>query len=514
MAKTSLSRPTPKLHSRLGTLATLAGLLLTQAALAQSTPPIERVKIGDAGLDCGAIMRENTNLDQVIAAGDPNGNAVGKAVGGAAANVGGQIAGAALAQGLNSMLGSFGGLFSRNVGQVAQQVAQEQMKPSPEATARATEAQARKTFLLRLATAKECRSDDANFAGKPISVQTFEQLAGLTPSPSPASGGAPAGAAPAAANTVANLQQALGEPVSPVAPVPNMIDGKLDLKGKKFYVAEFRVLFEVGGSVTASTRAGYMPGGTNYGATRATINYNMPKVDIAAMQAITDKAYEDFRKRVEQAGVRLDEPNNFVRANGTVYATTEEPSKPGAPVILDKNNRKYVVMAPTGMKLHSRGFAGLGTGDMSKRMDWSRASIDGLTISMAVNLAALESSGNASSILQRGSSVNAYEGMHVVTAPDSVLLQTHVGSGGLYLVKPVPVQGHFANFKEVGGYNTATDSVAQSMAFLSNRAGVAANNSSRTEMEFEVDTGAMARMALSGIATVNQAIVERIRAGL
>lgn len=518
MAKTTSLRPQLR-RATLTNLATVAAFFLAPAVMAQSTPPIERVKIGDAGLDCGAIIRENASLDQVIAAGDPNANAAGHAVGGAAANVGGQIAGAAIAQSLNSMLGSFGGLFARNAGQVAQQVAQEQMKPSPEATARASEAQARKAFLLRLATAKECRSDDPNFAGKPISVQSFEQLAGLTPAPGAAAasagaaGAAPGAAVPAAANSGASLQQALAEPISILA-ASNITDGKLELKGKKFYVAEFRVLFEVGGSVTASTRAGYMPGGINYGATRATINYNVPKVDIAALQAVTDKAYEDFRKRVEQAGIRMDDRNTFIRANGEVYAATEEASKPGAPVIIDKNSRKYVVMAPTGMKLHSRGFAGLGTGDMSKRMDFSRANMDGLSISVAVNLAALESSGNASSILQRSSSVNAYEGMHIASAPESGLVQTHVNSNGLRLVKAVPVEGHFANFKEVSGYNTATDGVAQSLAFLSNRAGVAANNSSRTDMEVDLDTGAMARMALRGLATVNQAIVDQIRAGM
>lgn len=490
-------------------LAALPGLLAAQT--------IGRVNPGDAALDCGAITRESASLDQAIAAGDPNANAAGRAVGGAAANVGGQIAGAALAQGLNSMLGSFGGLFSRSTGQVAQQVVQEQLKPSPEVMQRASEAQARKAFLLRLATARECRTDDPGFAGKPLAPGMFEQLAGLTPAgTAPVAGlvpGAP-GAAPVSVGAplnLASLQQALSEPVAPLA-VSGLTDGKLDFKGKRFYVAEFRVLFEVGGSVSASTRAGYMPGGINYGATRATINYSMPKVDIAALQAITDKAYEDFTTRAFQAGVRLEDRNAFIRANGEVYPATENASRPGAPVYVDKD-RKYIVMAPTGMKLHPRGFAGLGTGDMGKRMDFSRANLDALSISVAINLAALESSGNASSILQRSSSVNAQAGMQIVQPPESGLLQSHVGGGGLRMVRAVPVEGNFANFREVSGYNTANDTALQGLNLLGARMGVAANNSSTTSMEVDLDHVAMARMALRGLATVNQTVIDQIRAG-
>lgn len=97
------------------------------------------------------------------------------------------------------------------------------------------------------------------------------------------------------------------------------------------------------------TRGSYLPG-RDYGSTRAKVNYTVPQIDITAFQAITDKAWEDFKVRLTAAGV----------------------------------------------KLHSRGFAGLGAGNIGKRIEWSKSNLEALSISVAVNIAALESSGYSS----------------------------------------------------------------------------------------------------------------------
>ncbi|RYF36641.1 MAG: hypothetical protein EOO21_01475, partial [Comamonadaceae bacterium] len=93
----------------------------------------------------------------------------------------------------------------------------------------------------------------------------------------------PAAAAPAEAAAQAPVIQE----------APPQIKGNAVLKGKRFYIAEYRVLFEVGGSATASTRAGYMPG-MDFGATRVTVAYQVAKPNLELFQAITDKAYADF----------------------------------------------------------------------------------------------------------------------------------------------------------------------------------------------------------------------------
>lgn len=313
-----------------------------------------------------------------------------------------------------------------------------------------------------------------------------------------------------------SISQALNE-IPTVLPASGLFDGKLDLKGKRFYVAEFRVLFEVEGKVSANTRAGYMPG-RHYGVTNARINYKVNNPDIAAFQALTDRTYEDFKWRLYQAGIQVEDSAAFVRSNGAVYEAREEASRPGAPVYLSKDlghvERKYLVMAPAGMKLHSRGFAGLGAGDMGKRMDFVRSGKEGLAISMAVNLAALETSGSGSSILRRGSNVNAGEGMTISASPDSLIVQAHANSSGVRMTKELPVEGSFATFRETSSFSSNTDATSIAMRMLSNQAGVASNNTSRQDMEVELNGPAMACLSLRGLATINQTVVDQIRAGM
>jgi hypothetical protein len=133
---------------------------------------------------------------------------------------------------------------------------------------------------------------------------------------------------------------------------------------------------------------------------------------------------------------------------------------------------------------------------------------------MAVNVAALESSGNRSSILQRSSNAAAREGMSIVQAPDGYFVHTHASTQALRMLKPLPVEGNFASFREVGGYDSSKDAVARTAAVLSHLGGVAANQSKRVDMEVELDGPSTARLALRGLASVNQEIVEKIRSGM
>lgn len=333
--------------------------------------------------------------------------------------------------------------------------------------------------------------------------------------PAPAAPAAPATSAPpasAAPFNLASVTPVLAEPITAL-PASGLFDGKLELKGKRFYIAEFRVLFDVGGEVSANTRAGYLPG-RDYGATRMRVTYNVPNVDIDAFQAITDKVYADFLSRLSAAGVKLEDAETVTRDNGVVYEAGETPSKPGTPVILDKGGRKYLVTAPAGMKVISRGFAGMGTGNMGKRMDYVRGNLEALSISVAVNVAALESSGNRSSILSRGSTADAKEGMSITQAPDGFFVHTHAHGSALRMSKALPVEGNFATFREVGGYDSRKDAGARAVAIISALGGLASTQSKRVEMQVDLDGPATARLALRGLATINQGIVEQIKAGM
>lgn len=476
--------------------------LITSATFVQATE-IAKVQEHDGTLDCAGIFAEQKQLAETIEAGDPNSPTFAKAAAGGVANAGGQIAGAVAAQS-SGLFGALGGLVSKAAGVVAQQQVEAQMGPSEEAKALAAQATTRNGFLDSLAIAKECRKEEPSFAGKPITAEALQQLASAEKS--------------SLRPMNAELVGSLSEQINPLSATPSL-DGDIKTAGKHVYLSEFRVLFEVAGEASANTRAGYLPGGTSYGATHSRVKFALAKLDIAAFQAITDRAYKDFRQRLEARGLKLENAETIASSSGAVYPTTEAASTVAAPVYDEANlgylKRKYVVMAPTGMKLHSRGFAGLGAGNIGTRIDWAKNKIDAISVGVAVNFAALESSGSGSSILHSdGSSTSAGEGMSLSAPPASPVAQGHVEAGALRMSKPLAIPGVFARFHEVGGFDTQKNAAVVALQLAGNLAGIAANKSKTVEMEAELDGPATTRMVLQGLASFNQAVVEKIKAGM
>lgn len=315
--------------------------------------------------------------------------------------------------------------------------------------------------------------------------------------------------------TPEQIEVALAAPVAPMeAPVP--VKGNATLKGKRFYIAEYRVLFEIGGTVSANTRGAYF-GGTDYGATNVRVNYLVPTPDVKLLQAVTDKAYADFLARLEAAGLKPEPAEAFVKENGAVYEATVEASKPGAEVYEDVElgygKRKYLVMAPTGTKMVARGFAGIGAGNIGKRIDFSKGNLEGVSVGMVVNLAAQESSGGGSSMFKRGSSANASAAMEVAMAPKQLgVLQTHALTHVVSLGGPLAVPGQFANLRETGGYDTQKDTAVKALQIVGALTmGLGANTSKRVDMALDVDNAALVRHALQGMAAVNQAVAGAIQ---
>ncbi|HYD55573.1 MAG TPA: hypothetical protein VEB41_01560 [Burkholderiales bacterium] len=475
-------------------IAALIAALFSTGALAQA---IERVQGTDPALDCPAIARESAAMDEHVKAGTSE-NSAGKTAAGTAANVGGQVAGGAIAQSVGGLFGALGSVVGQVTGAVAQQTAEKKMEPDAAAKDKAVQAQARKDFLARLAAAKDCA---AGGEGKALSEEEFKTVAAV-PVEKPF--------APLTADTV---KVAIAEPVTPIPAALEWSGGNVDLKGKRFYVSEFRVLFEVAGTVSASTRGGYLPG-RDYGSTRARVNYVVPKYDIAAFQAITDKAFEDFKARLRAAGLQVEEAEPFVKEHGAIYEATEAASTPEKPVFYEKNlghtERKYLVVAPTGMKMHARGFGGIGGGDHGKRREYRDKNLDAIAVSMAVNIAALESSGSGSSITRRGSSASASEGMAISGAPDVQAVMNHTMVGGYYTSQAIPVPGTFARWSLAGGYDTDKDATGRAVGILTNLAGMGANKTRREDYELQLDGTQTARLALQGLASMNEALVKRI----
>ncbi|MFN7505305.1 MAG: hypothetical protein ACK5Q1_07065, partial [Limnobacter sp.] len=183
--------------------------------------------------------------------------------------------------------------------------------------------------------------------------------------------------------------------------------------GKKVFLTEYRVLFDVSGEVNASTRGGYALG-SDYGSTRVTVKYKIPNVDVAAFQAITDKAFEDFKTRMATTGLDLTYGNP---PEGGVYDATQPGSTQAAPVYITKDvghsKRVFLVMAPTGMKLIPRGFTGIGAGNIGNRISWGGKNYEGINVTQTINIADHESSGSGSSIFRKRSEADAKSGMSV-----------------------------------------------------------------------------------------------------
>lgn len=466
-----------------------AALTLT-ALFTQTGFALERVQAGDERLDCPALASEQTTMQGLIDAGSSE-RTIGQAAAGGATNMGTQIATSQVA---GSLFGAFGGIAAKLAGAAAAQTVESKMGPDEAAKAKAEAASARKGFLDQLAKAKRC---EAGGAGKVLSAEEFQQIASALPTMS---------ITPMSPDAVAS---ALQTPVIPLA-TAGVVDGKLDLKGKKVYLADFRVLFEVGGKVSANTRGAYLPG-IDYGSTRATVYYTVPKVDVAAFQVITDKAFEDFKARMATSGVDI---SYSAPEGGSVYDATETASQPGQPIFLDKNlghtERRYLVMAPTGTKLVSRGFAGIGAGNIGKRIEWGKSNTEGMSVTLAVNIAAQETSGSGSSLIKRSSSAAASSQMSADSGSE-LLIQTHVNGGLLRIANPVAVPGQFANFRTTKEFDSDKDMTSRMVGTLQNAMGQGANKSKRVDKEVDLDAAAMSKLSLQGLATINQAIADLAR---
>jgi hypothetical protein len=352
----------------------------------------------------------------------------------------------------------------------------------------------------------------ANTAGQAAAGAAVQGLQAGAADPT-ATAAAPAAATavvPSKPPTAAELEDILKSPVAGGDLPAGAVKGNLALKGKRYYLAEYRVLFEVAGRVTANTRAAYL-GGIDRGGTRVTVNYSWPAPNIALMQAITDRAYADFLQQLAAAGIQPEPADTFVRELGAVYEATLDGTRPGAEVHeeqdLGHGTRKYMVFVPTGTKMVARGFIGIGAGNIGKRIEFSKSNVEGLSFGAAINLAAQESSGTASSLFKRGSSANASAAMEIVMPPKhAALLQGHALGQGMSLAAALPVPGQFAVLQEAGGYDSSKDAAVRAVQVLGALTlGVAGNNSKRVDMTVEVDQAALARQAFQGLAALHKA---------
>ena len=317
-----------------------------------------------------------------------------------------------------------------------------------------------------------------------------------------------------------NIGAALARPIGQPVHAPRT-SGTLDLRGKKIYIAEYLLLFDLSGELNASGRDARLLGITVADSTAATLIYRSAP-DIAALQALTDRAWADLQARLQEAGLELADAVQITRQHGAVYPATEPASTPGAPVVMNLNagdtHRRYLALAPSGMRLTARTVAGIGLGNIGARVVFAALGIEGLSLGMALNFSALDPVGP----LRRSSYAAPTGGapgapalsplMELAPAPAAALVHAHTQLSLVNLGEALVLAGEFARLRPVPELEAAPKETLAPLLSLGRRLLGGAPPTPRVEALLELDGPATARLALFALSAANQGIVDAIKA--
>ena len=323
----------------------------------------------------------------------------------------------------------------------------------------------------------------------------------------------PALQALASETIAAALARPIGQPVR--AP---RTTGQLSLLGKRLYIAEYLLLFDLSGEVTARPQHGLLLG-LPVGDKPALLAYRSAP-DIGALQQLTDRAWADLQERLQAAGVALADPADTVRQHGAVYAATEPASTALAPVVLSAKSgdteRRYLALAPTGMRLVARTVAGIGLGNIAARVSFPVQGVEALSLAMALNFSALDGSGQRQSSFAMPPDAAAGQQalsplMELAPAPAAALVHGHAQLGLVNLGEALVLAGEFARLRP---QPVADAPLRENLAPLLSLGRRLLGNPSapRVDAVLELDGPSTARLALYALAAGNQAIADALKA--
>ncbi|MEK8051489.1 hypothetical protein AACH10_14660 [Ideonella sp. DXS22W] len=317
----------------------------------------------------------------------------------------------------------------------------------------------------------------------------------------------------------ATVAGALARPVGAAMPSPRT-SGRLDLQGKRFYIAEYQLLVEVGGEAPAPAVDGRVLG-RRVGAQGARLAF-AAQPDIGALQALTDRAWADLQARLAAAGVQPEDIDRLLGSAGAVYEASAPASTPGQPVLVESAGNdaqhRYLVLAPTGMGIVPRLPAGLNPGNLAARVAFATQGIEGLSLAIAVNLGGLDPAGERrSSFAGGGPALSPW--MELVPAPQSALVQAHAQLAQVTLAEALVLAPEFGRLvpapTDAAGMAGAGGGAAdplQALLALGRRLGVAPGEAPRVDARLELDGPATARTLLYAVAAANQAIADALKA--
>lgn len=204
---------------------------------------------------------------------------------------------------------------------------------------------------------------------------------------------------------------------------------------KRVAIVGFTVVFVTENSASAQVRGSYLPGRETTGA-HASINVKLQGVDDATLQAVTDKAYNNFVAQLKAAGREVLTPDQVAPLYSKLELTE---STPAARYKKDVDGRVGIAYTPTGMPLWwwtmADRFGNLGPFSQKNMRAVPSFSVEQDAIAIApvipVDFAKMESSGNHSGLVANEASVGAQLRMAVGGMGITMVRATEARGGGL-----------------------------------------------------------------------------------
>jgi hypothetical protein len=317
----------------------------------------------------------------------------------------------------------------------------------------------------------------------------------------------------------ANVQRPIGAPTA--APRTH---GDLDLKGRKFYLAEYQVLVEVEGEIDMPATEGQVLGTPVDGRGARVAWKSSP--DIEAIQVLVDRSWADLQARIRSAGVEVSTAKELLGVTPRVFTADLEASKPYAPVKLEvtqgRTLHRYWVFAPTGMQIVPRTVAGLNPGNVMARVTHLSQHIEGLSLGIALHLSAQDAAGPRPSAFAAGALPAAVAStaqspwMELVSTPPVPLIDAHVQSASVRLSEALTLKPHFGRLyaapaePAVARASRPRVNPVDAALSLGRFIGLVDEDLPRINAILELDGPGLSRGLLFGVAAANQAIVEAL----
>ena len=302
-------------------------------------------------------------------------------------------------------------------------------------------------------------------------------------------------------------------PGSP-APAPRT-SGTLDLKQQQVHIAEYLLLFDLSGELPAPVRQGKLlglsvPEGSTRLAYRTTPN-------IGVLQALTDLAWADLQARLASAGLVLADAAAAQQAHGAVHAATSAGSSPSVPVVLlhtqGDTTRRYLALAPTGMRLLPRTAAGIGSGDTTARAAYLAHRVEALSLVMALHFSAIDPSGErAPAFAAPGGLPTLSPLMELAPAPADALVYAHAQQARVGLAEVLVPAAGFARLRlaPLDGPIPSNDPLKPLLSIGRRLSGD--TQGTRVEALLDLDGAATARLVAHLTSAGNQAITNALAA--